>query len=402
MVFTPEQLEKYARVMVWGLERSRSGAFAPGDVVMVRTDVEALPLAETVQAELLARGLHPVVRMLSTPGLDKNLFAKGNRMQITFVCPGDRELQETACGSMALLAPSSLTHLKDVPPDRIAARTLALKFLRDIAEQREAKGLFGWTLCLFPTVALAEAAGMGLAEYTAQIIRAAYLDAEDPVGEWERVFMQAGKVKTWLNGLDTDHYRVRSARVDLKVPRGHDRQWIGVSGHNIPSFELFLSPDWRGVEGVYYADQPSYRSGNLVSGVELRFEKGEVTFIRAEQGEEFVRRQLDMDAGARRLGEFSLTDTRFSRIDRFMAHTLFDENYGGEHGNCHVAVGASYADTYTGNPAELNGARKEALGFNESALHWDLVNTEPKTVTAVDSKGRETVVYENGRFVCGI
>jgi aminopeptidase len=105
-----------------------------------------------------------------------------------------------------------------------------------------------------------------------------------------------------------------------------------------------------------------------------------------------------MDPGASRVGEFSLTDARFSRIDAFMAHTLFDENFGGEHGNCHVAVGSSYADTYAGDPAELGPERKMELGFNTSALHWDLVNTEQKRVTAKLKGGGSEIIYEDGEF----
>jgi hypothetical protein len=174
---------------------------------------------------------------------------------------------------------------------------------------------------------------------------------------------------------------IESEHCDLSVTPGLSRRWLGVSGHNIPSFEVFLSPDWRGTEGVYYADQPSYRSGNRVAGVRLEFQAGIVTRATAEEGQEFVRKQLAMDEGASRLGEFSLTDRRHSRINAFMASTLFDENYGGEHGNCHVAVGASYSDTLLGDQAELDEAKKRELGFNDSALHWDLVNTEDKTVT---------------------
>jgi aminopeptidase len=81
-----------------------------------------------------------------------------------------------------------------------------------------------------------------------------------------------------------------------------------------------------------------------------------------------------------------------------MADTLFDENFGGKHGNCHIALGASYTDTYAGNPAAMNGALKRQMGFNDSALHWDLVNTEKKTVTAHLSAGERIVIYENGRF----
>ena len=105
-----------------------------------------------------------------------------------------------------------------------------------------------------------------------------------------------------------------------------------------------------------------------------------------------------MDKGARRIGEFSLTDKRFSKINKFMANTLFDENYGGSNGNCHLAVGSSYTNTYDGDPSKLTVRRKDALGFNDSALHWDLVNTESKTVTAYLENGKSVVVYEKGMF----
>jgi aminopeptidase len=112
----------------------------------------------------------------------------------------------------------------------------------------------------------------------------------------------------------------------------------------------------------------------------------------------FVAKQLSMDKGANKLGEFSLTDTRFSKIDRFMADTLFDENFGGSYGNCHIAVGSSYSDTYDGDPSRLTKGLKKRLGFNDSALHWDLVNTEEKTVTAHLADGKKIIIYENGKF----
>ena len=118
----------------------------------------------------------------------------------------------------------------------------------------------------------------------------------------------------------------------------------------------------------------------------------------AKVGKDFVTKQLSMDGGADKIGKFSLTDKRFSRINKFMADTLFDENYGGRYGNCHIAVGASYSDTYDGNPAELTKEMKKKLGFNDSALHWDLVNTEKKTVDAYLTSGGKVRIYENGMF----
>jgi aminopeptidase len=182
------------------------------------------------------------------------------------------------------------------------------------------------------------------------------------------------------------------------VTPGQQRKWVGISGHNIPSFELFLSPDWRGTEGRFYADQPTYRSGNYVQGVRLEFKTGSVVKAYAEEGDEFLRRQIQMDHGANKLGEFSLTDKRFSRINTFMANTLYDENYGGRSGNCHVALGASYSDTFDGDPKDLVPEKKKELGFNDSALHWDLVNTEKKRVSAHLTSGKCITVYEDGMF----
>jgi len=291
-----------------------------------------------------------------------------------------------------------LTHLSKIDPARIGKVLIARKPLRDILEKREREGVHGWTLCTLPTQELAAQARTTPELYTEQIIRACYLDRKDPVAKWKAIRQEATAIKQWLEDLKTAFIHCESENCDLTITLGEHRRWAGISGHNIPSFELFVSPDWRGTEGTYYANLPSYRSGNYVEKVRLTFIRGVAVEIRAETGEAFAVQQLQMDRGASRIGEFSLTDKRFSRIDRFMADTLFDENFGGEHGNCHIAVGASYTDTYTGNLSTMNGALKRRLGFNDSALHWDLVNTENKVVTAHLKTGKRIVIYENGNF----
>ena len=392
------KLEKYADVLWWGLSTARGKKYRKGDVVLVRYDLPALKLAEVIQASLLDNGLNPVMRQTMTPAMEHNFYYKSNLKQLTFEVPGERELCKHLNGGIYLHAPASLTHLRDVDPRKIGKALVARKPLRDILQKREEKGEYGWTLCLFPTDELARQAGMDTKEYTKQVIRACYLDKKDPVSKWKEIYQEAKAIKKWLNSLRIKTLRIESKNMDLEISQGEKRRWVGISGHNIPSFELFISPDWRGAEGVYYADQPSYRSGNLVQGVRLTFKGGKVIKAEAGKGQEFLRKQLAMDPGARRVGEFSLTDKRFSRINKFMANTLYDENYGGKNGNCHLALGASYSDTYDGDPRRLTKKRKGSLGFNDSALHWDLVNTEDKRVTAILADGREKVVYENGIF----
>jgi aminopeptidase len=235
-------------------------------------------------------------------------------------------------------------------------------------------------------------------QYTNQVIKACHLDDDYPVSKWSSTFENAVEIKKWLNSMNMRALRIESENCDLKISPGEKRRWIGMTGHNIPSFEIFLSPDWRGTEGMFYADQPSFRNGNYVEGVRLVFKKGTAVKVEARSGMDFARKYIGSDKGAGRVGEFSLTDKRFSRINRFMANTLFDENYGGGFGNCHIAVGSSYSDTYSGDPSKLTKKMKENLGFNDSAVHWDLVNTEKKRVTAHHLNGGKTVIYENGSF----
>ncbi|MDJ0780646.1 MAG: aminopeptidase [Desulfosarcinaceae bacterium] len=393
-----KQLQRYADVMLWGLTTARSRRFKKNDIVQVRFNLPALRLAELLHERILERGLNPVMRFSPTPTMERNFFHLAKPKQLVFQPPGAIPLYENLNGSIFLHAPESITHLSDVDPKKIARFTISRKPLRDILDKRDAAGLFGWTLCMLPTSELAQHAKMGLDAYTGQVIKACFLNRKEPVKQWEEIFKKAATLKRWLNRMRVKHYHVESPHIDLEVTPGEKRRWIGISGHNIPSFELFLSPDWRGTRGHYYANQPSYRSGNYVEGVYLEFDNGRVKRVQAETGEAFVKQQLNMDTGASQLGEFSLTDKRFSKIDRFMANTLYDENFGGRQGNCHVAVGSSYADTYSGDPAELTRDRKADLGFNDSALHWDLVNTEKKRVSAHLSNGNVVTIYENGQF----
>ncbi len=397
-MLTQKHLERYADVLIWGLKTARAGRFKKNDIVLVRYDLSAQKLAEVLYPRLLDMGVNPVARVSLTETMEQDFYNRSNQNQLIFKTPGDQELYSSLSGSISLRAPNSITHLSDIDSGRIGQAAVARKYLGDILDARELDGLFGWTLCIYPTEELASHASLSMEEYTDQIIKACFLYKRDPVSHWQEIYKNARSIKKWLNSMDVKFYQIESDTIDLEVFPGECRKWVGISGHNIPSFELFLSPDWRGTNGIYYADQPTYRSGNYARGIRLEFRNGSVIKVEAEVGQDFVRKQLEMDDGANKLGEFSLTDKRFSKITKFMANTLFDENYGGKSGNCHLAVGASYADTYDGDPAELTKERKIRLGFNDSALHWDLVNTEKKRVVAYLTSGKQKTIYENGIF----
>lgn len=397
-MLTIQNLEKYADVLLWGLATAKKTALKKNEIVLIQYDLAALGLAEILYGRLMDMGVHPIQRLIATSVMEKSFYQKANPKQLTFITPGDTELYRKIGGRIFLHAPESLTHLKNIDPAKIGKAMVSRKILKDILVRREEQRQYSWTLCMLPTRELARQAKIPLKQYAAQVIKGCYLDANHPVAEWQRIHREVTAIKKRLGALRVKYYRMESAHMDLRITPGDRRKWAGVSGHNIPSFEVFISPDWRGTEGVYYANLPSFRNGNYVKDVSITFSRGKAVKVTAGQGEAFIKKQLVMDAGASRLGEFSLTDKRFSRIDRFMAETLFDENFGGKEGNCHVALGSSYSDTFAGDPAKLTPAMKKNLGFNDSALHWDLVNTEPKTVTAHLKNGKKMVVYDRGVF----
>jgi len=101
---------------------------------------------------------------------------------------------------------------------------------------------------------------------------------------------------------------------------------------------------------------------------------------------------------ADKIGEFSLTDGRLSRITRFMAETLFDENVGGEQGNTHLALGKAYQDSYPGDISKVTKEQWEEMGYNDSVIHTDIVSTSPREITATLPNGEKVIIYKDGKF----
>jgi len=394
---TKIQIEKYADVLIWALKTVRTN-FKKYDTILIRCDLFGLALGEVLHKKLIEQKYNVIFRTLYTPVLEKDFYQYSDEYQRKYVAAGEKEFYENLNGNIYINAPASLTNLKDVDPKRIGEVAISRKFLRDITKKREEQNLFGWTLCTFPTEQLAKQANLSIDEYSKQIIKACFLDDKDPVRKWKEIYKNSMEIKKWINSLNIDTFRIESASMDLEIKLGDKRRFLGVSGHNIPSFEIFTSPDYRYTKGIYFSNLPSYRSGNYVENIRIEFKNGKAIKVSAKRGEEFVRKILNTDKGASRIGEFSLTDIRFSKINRFMADTLFDENHGGKYGNCHIAVGDSYTETYSADVSKLNEKEKENLGFNNSAIHWDLVNTENKKVTAKLRNGNIITIYENGVF----
>jgi aminopeptidase len=170
--------------------------------------------------------------------------------------------------------------------------------------------------------------------------------------------------------------QLRGPNVDLSLSV-QDRKFINACGHNnMPDGEIYTGPVEDSLNGRVCFTYPAMIQGRIVDGVELVFKEGKVVEASAEQNQEFLLKMLDIDRGARYVGEFAI-GTNY-QIDRFTKSILFDEKIGG---SFHLAVGAGYPET---------GSR------NRSMIHWDMIcDMRQDSEILVDGE----LVYRDGQFV---
>jgi aminopeptidase len=404
--YTPRKqiLEKYADILV-RFALGKGKGIKKGDVVAMQVAESAKPLAAAVRNSIHKAGGHCIFLYFPDNTKDYNFsadfFAHAKTHQIDFYPEHYyMGLVKQIDHVLFILSDTDPHALKNVDPKRIMRRGKAMKPYMDLRRQKEHQGKLSWTIALYGTPEMAREANMSTQDYWKEIIKACFLDETNPVAVWKRVYKDIARYENRLNKLSpkVDTLHIEGPDADLWITLGKKRTWLSGRGCNIPSFEIFTSPDWRGTNGWIRFNQPLYRYGNRITGIELWFKNGRVVRSKAKTGEKLLKEMIRTPE-ADKIGEFSLTDRRHSRITKFMAETLFDENMGGPQGNTHLALGASYPDTYAGDVSKLTAKQKETLGFNDSSVHTDIISTTRRKVTAHLKDGTQRVIYNNGQFV---
>ena len=401
--YTPPKkiLERYSDVLV-NFALNGGKGIKKGEVVHLVCYEAAKPLFMELKRAIIKAGGHIISDYRPDSGdrfpFDRMFFELAKPHQLEFFQRTyARGLVDEMDHTLFMVSEVDMHELEGIDPKKIMKRGLAWKQYMDWRREKENKGKYTWTIGLYGTAAMAKEAGLSEEEYWKQIIKACFLDKKDPIKEWRRVYATMEKIRLKLNALPIHKLHVLGPDADLWIHLGEKRQWMCGSGRNIPSFEHFTSPDWRGTEGWIRFNQPLYRYGVHIEGVEIWFKNGRVVKAKARKNEK-VLKQMIATENADKIGEYSLTDKRLSRITKFMAETLFDENVGGPHGNTHLALGKSYQDCCIEDPGEMSLKDWEDLGYNDSSVHTDIISTAPRTVTAHMKDGTERVVYKNGMF----
>ncbi len=363
------RVDKFAHVLV-----DYSVNIQPGDRVMIEATTAAEPLVRSVYRRVLERGGHPHI-LLSLPDQDEIFFTYADDDQLDFVPALHKFSVEQFDARIRVYSEANTRALTNVDPVRMARRQKALAAVQQTVFRRAAEGSLRWVSTQYPTQAYAMEAEMGLNEYQNFAFRACHVteDTPDPVEFWKRVGARQQQFIDLLQGHD--QVTLQGPEVDLRLSiKG--RTFLNSCGiHNMPDGEIYTGPVENSVEGWVRFTYPAIYAGQIVEGVELKFEQGRVVQASAKKNASLLHKMLDTDAGARYVGEFAI-GTNY-QIDRFTRNILFDEKIGG---TFHMALGAGYPET---------GSQ------SQSVIHWDMIcDLTSDSNIQVDGQ----TVYKNGKF----
>ncbi len=230
------------------------------------------------------------------------------------------------------------------------------------------------------------------------IMKMCMVDKDNPVLEWDKYIEQSNYYKEMLNSLDISklHY-TNSLGTDLYIELPSDNIWMNAYRDticNMPSYEIYTSPDYRKTNGVVYSSRPLYYNDCLIDNFMMEFSNGEVVNVSAKEGQDILEKLVFGIENMNKLGEVALVpyDSPISNTGLVFNETLFDEN-----ASCHLAIGRGFP----GSIRNGNLLKEEELlkrGINQSIGHTDfMIGTKDLNIEAETNKGK-VLIFKNGNF----
>ena len=268
-----------------------------------------------------------------------------------------------------------------------------------------------WCIAAVPGKAWAKKVFPHLSETDAEeemwkvILHTSRADGDDPIGAWKAHNDDLDARCAYLNGLGLKYLEYKSANgTDLTVELLEDGIFAGgnektlqgrVFNPNIPTEEVFTSPKAGAAEGIVYSTKPLSYMGELIENFSMRFEGGKVVEVKAEKGEELLKKMVTMDEGAARLGECALIpyDSPINESGVLFYNTLFDEN-----ASCHFAVGHGFNECLKGFE-NLTDEQCKERGINDSMIHVDfMIGSRDMSIVGITKDGKRVQIFKDGTW----
>ncbi|MFF5294631.1 aminopeptidase [Paractinoplanes globisporus] len=392
------QIERFADLVV------RAGVnVQPGQGVVIDTDTAHLEIARAVVEAAYRAGAGWVETVWSDGPMQRSAVDHTSIEQLTRTRPWAlARIEEWAAAGVASIAlvGDANPHLFDgADPEKVAAR----RWEEAQARRRALFDRMRWSVVAAPNPGWAQQifGEPDVDRLWEAVGTAMRLDAADPAAAWqERSATLTGRAHQ-LDALELTEVRYVGEGTDLTVGLPANPRWTGggmidPNGiaylPNIPTEEVFTSPDRRRADGVIRVTRPMVIAGQLITGLRVTFKAGKIIDVYADEGADVIKAQVATDEGSSRLGEVSLVDkdSRIAKAGIVFHNTLFDENAG-----CHVAWGQSFPFAVEGGMA-LSEAERVDLGLNMSGVHTDVViGGAGITVTGTGPKGTVEIIRDD-------
>lgn len=376
----------------------------PGSEVWIRSDIAHLELARAVVESAYTAGASWVDIDWSDGPIKRSHVTHASIERLSSARPWWVERTKTWAerrGVSIMLYGDPDPHVLDgVDPAKAAAIPVeeALAYRQAVMGQQ-----LRWTIVPAPNAGWArEVFGEPDTERLWDAVATAMrLDEDDPVAAWRKRAAELAARGRALNALGLTEVRYHGDATDLTVGLLPGTRWTGGSMDdadgltympNIPTEEVFTSPDRLRADGEIALTRPVIINGRVVEGLRARIEAGRITAVTADAGAETVEAQLESDDGARSLGEVSLVDrdSRIAKAGILFHNMLFDENAA-----CHIAWGQGFPFAVAGGLAKGSDELFD-LGINRSAVHTDVViGGEGMTVTGTGPNGTVDIIRDD-------
>jgi aminopeptidase len=356
-----ERVKKQAEILV-----NYSTKVKKGDVVQIIGNELAKPLILEVYRQVLKNKPKEVITNISFDEMGEIFFGECEEEQLTKFPQVKMDITKKTDVYIAIHSPLHARIMSGVNPKKQALRSKVTKPISDYRVENTR-----WVITAFPTPAMAQEADMSLAEFN-KFILGAIIDID-----WKRKAKEQNKLKGIFD--KAKEVRIVGEGTDLVLNK-EGRNTVAANGeYNMPDGEVFTSVVEDSTHGFIHYTYPALYGGREVTDIRLWFEKGKVVKAKAGKGQRFLDKMLDMDRGARFIGELGIGNNY--HIDRFIKNILYDEKIGG---SVHLALGRGY---------------KETGSKNDSALHWDMIkDLRDGGEIYLDGK----LVQKNGRWLANL
>jgi len=375
----------------------------PGQIVAISTEPGKLDLTRAIAERAYRAGAKFVDVLQFDMHVKRSRLLHAAEDTLDYVPPwyGERALAlgEHRAARIALTGPSMPGLLSDLDPAR-AGRD-QLPFLRESAQVVNARTTNWtavpcptgpWASLVYPDVEPAEA----LERLWDDVLHMCRLDEPDPVAAWTARQDTLTGVAERLSQRRFDAVHFEGPGTDLRIGLLPSSRWISARFEtidgirhmpNLPSEEIFTTPDPQRVDGTVRSTKPLVAGGTIIRGLRARFEGGRAVSIEADEGGELLANYAQRDDGASRLGEVALVDRdgRIGPLDTVYYDTLIDENAAS-----HVALGSAY---------EFTVGAEDQESINRSQIHIDFMIGSPEVdVTGLTADGDRVPVLRNGAW----